>query len=520
MKLTGDRFTIILMVLPWLNPFAPGPAPAVLPWLVSLACGAIALLVILLPSLQGVPELTSRSWVVASLLSASIGLTQYFGIGDALSPWVNATSIGEAFANLRQRNQFASLMNIGLAALLWWAPPTRETTSSAARLFAMAQPAAAGLLMVANAASSSRTGLLEVFTIVLIAVYWGALRHVSRRRVIFTALVAYGASSICLPGLAGFDPGSVGIFARLQDGGPACASRLTLWSNVLHLISLKPWLGWGWDELDYAHFVTLYPGARFCEIADNAHNLPLHLAVELGVPFALLACGVVAWLVWCGKPWRERASRRQMAWAVMVVIGIHSLLEYPLWYGPFQIAVGLCIWILWTTSADCLDSLPNSDNVRLHQINDAIPASTGLRWGVTFLAAAVLVTAGCAAWDYHRISQIYLPPAQRMAEYRTNTLEKIRDTWFFQNQVKFAELSTTTLTADNAAHMNSLAHQLLSFSPEARVVAKLIDSARILGRDEEAAFFELRFKAAYPEAYQQWLARPNLGGSGPRHKVP
>jgi hypothetical protein len=286
------------------------------------------------------------------------------------------------------------------------------------------------------------------------------------------------------------------------------------------LITLKPWFGWGWGELDFAHFITLYPGPRFCEIADNAHNLPLHLAVELGVPFALLACGFMAWLVWRSKPWRERDGGRQMAWGVLAVIGIHSLLEYPLWYGPFQIAVGLCVWIFWTTSADISGKPPTSTKVRPGPIDEAIPVSAGMRWGLSFLAAAVLVAAGCAAWDYHRISQIYLPPAQRMAEYRTNTLEKIRDTWFFQNQVKFAELSTTPLTADNAAFMNSLAHQLLSFSPEARVVVKLIDSARILGRDEEAAFFEVRFKAAYPEAFQQWLAQPNLGGSGPRHKVP
>ena len=38
-----------------------------------------------------------------------------------------------------------------------------------------------------------------------------------------------------------------------------------------------------------------------------------------------------------------------MAWAVLAVIGLHSLLEYPLWYGPFQIAFGLCLAWLWLT---------------------------------------------------------------------------------------------------------------------------------------------------------------------------
>lgn len=36
--------------------------------------------------------------------------------------------------------------------------------------------------------------------------------------------------------------------------------------------------------------MTLFPGERFCVLLDNAHNLPLHLAVELGVPVAALLC--------------------------------------------------------------------------------------------------------------------------------------------------------------------------------------------------------------------------------------
>ncbi len=71
---------------------------------------------------------------------------------------------------------------------------------------------------------------------------------------------------------------------------------------MLHLIAQKPWLGWGWGELDYAHYMTLFPGVRFCVLLDNAHNLPLHLAVELGVPVAALLCfAVLAW-VWKARP--------------------------------------------------------------------------------------------------------------------------------------------------------------------------------------------------------------------------
>jgi hypothetical protein len=92
----------------------------------------------------------------------------------------------------------------------------------------------------------------------------------------------------------------------------------------------------------------------------------------------------------------------------------------------------------------------------------------------------------------------------RAEPYRENTLNKIRGSWLFQNQVQFAELTTITLTPENAAQINAMAKQLLHFSPEARVVEKLIESAVMLGRDEEALFYLQRFKAAFPEAHARW----------------
>ncbi|PSJ19817.1 polymerase, partial [Halomonas sp. ND22Bw] len=90
-------------------------------------------------------------------------------------------------------------------------------------------------------------------------------------------------------------------------------------------------------ELSYAHFSHLYAGPRFVEILDNAHNLPLHLAVELGVPVAVVVCAGFMALVLGARPWRERGPTRLMAWAVLGAMVLHSLLEYPLWYGPFQL---------------------------------------------------------------------------------------------------------------------------------------------------------------------------------------
>ena len=490
--------------MPWLNPFASGPLSAFLPWLVSLACATLLVFLWRHIRTDDIP----KSWCFAALVSAVLGLIQYLGFADSFAPWVNTTAPGEAFANLRQRNQFASLTNIGLVALVWLAG--RDGVSKGGWLIV-----AAALLAVGNAASSSRTGLLQLLMVAVLIAWWGGLRQRGTRKLILAAGLAYAIASLALPVMIGREFGGSGILGRLNDGGAACSSRLILWRNVLDLIALKPWFGWGWGELDYAHFVTLYPGGpdtRFCEILDNAHNLPLHLAVELGIPVALAVCGLGAWLILRAKPWLEQDAMRQLAWGVMAVIMLHSLLEYPLWYGPFQMAWGWCVWLLVTTPAR-LKCGSTTNVVKIGVLTDFDGGFDGnfkiirplAPVYTTYTAILFIVFITYAAWDYYRISQIYLAPNQRSEAYRDNTLAKIQGSWLFKNQVRFAELTITPVTAENAARINTMAHGLLHFSPEARVVEKLIDSAVLLGRHDEARFYVARYRVAYPAEYERWL---------------
>jgi hypothetical protein len=422
-------------------------------------------------------------WSVAGLLSSAFALLQYFGLADLFAPWINWAPIGEAFANLRQRNQFASLTSVALAVLLaeWVLTQQRRMLAQDGLL-----AGALVLLVVGNAASSSRTGLLQLLVLSALTLLWR--RNLRTLTWLAAMLACYAIAILVLPWLAGLDPATHGMFSRLREGDALCSSRLTLWRNVLHLIAQKPWLGWGWGELDYAHYITLYEGPRFCDILDNAHNLPLHLAVELGIPAAVLVSGGV--LVWIlrARPWRETDTVRRAAWMVLAVIGVHSLLEYPLWYGPFQLALGLCLGLLWRDDPA------------------APPAPAAVRHMPTLLAVLSLALVAYAAEDYRRISQVYLPPDQRAPEYRDDTLAKAQQSWLYQRQVKFAALSVAEVTPDNAAAMHALATELLHFSPEPRVIEKLLDSAQLLGLQSEVAFHKPRFAAAFPKDYARWLA--------------
>jgi O-antigen ligase len=497
------------IALPWLNPLASGPSPGVVSWLVTFAATASLIFYTSLRTASvGLPLGTSFAqcwarpvawaWLIAGLVSCLIGLIQYFGAAAMLGGWVSQTMPGEAFANLRQRNQFASLTNIALVALVWLAGQRGATGPRQWVIFA-----GAALLAVGNAASSSRTGLVELLALYVLLGVWGALRQPLVLRLLLTAALAYLLALLLLPWLLGFDPAAHGMLARLRGGELACASRLTLWSNVLGLIAQKPWLGWGWEELDYAHYYTLYAGSRFCDILDNAHNLPLHLAVELGIPLALLICGVGMWWVMRRRPWQETDPMRQMAWSVLAVIMLHSLLEYPLWYGPFQVAFGLCVGLLWRTG----DALPG-------------PAATPRGRALKGLLAAILMACcAYAAWDYHRVSQIYKAPQDRDAAYRDGTLLKIRDSWLFRKQVDFAELSLTPLTRDNAQWTFNTATVLLHYSPEPSVIEKVIESAVMLGLDDEALAHLARYRAAFPKEYARW-ATANSRLPGGRERLP
>jgi len=339
------------------------------------------------------------------------------------------------------------------------------------------------MLGLANGHSASRTGVVQLTVLVIMACIWGGWRRPVVIRVLLAAVAGYIAASL----VAQFHLGRSTGIGRLVTEEVTCSSRWGLWRNVLELIGQRPLGGWGWGELDFAHYDTLYAGERFCEILDNAHNLPLHLAVELGLPVALLACGAVLWGLWIGRPWAERDLSRQFAWCCLAVLGLHSLLEYPLWYSPFLAIAASATGILWSGHARAVPVIRKA-----------------LHLGLPFV---LMLAAAGAAYDYRRVSQLYMPWQERLTAYQDDTLRKVSDSWLFADQVRFAELVTRSVEPENAARIQTMARQALHFSPEPRVIERLLESSRLLGDREEAAYQEARFSRAFPEAFEHWRSR-------------
>ena len=112
----------LLVALPWLWPFTSGPVAATLPYLAGVTVAAVLLLA--WPARASGRDAPLRAvaagWLGAALVSSGIALLQYFDLEGPLFPWVNIAEPGQAFGNLRQPNQLASLLVIGLLSLRWW----------------------------------------------------------------------------------------------------------------------------------------------------------------------------------------------------------------------------------------------------------------------------------------------------------------------------------------------------------------------------------------------------------------
>jgi hypothetical protein len=462
----------VLLVLPWLAPWSPSPQPNTVPLLVSWAC--IGLLLLWGRRIQALD--VARAWAVAALVSSVMGLIQYFGAAEVFSPWLHVAALGEANANLRQRNQLATLLVIGMLAVLWWRAHGLKTRHA---LWMLA------LLAIGNAATSSRTGLLHMLLVCGLVVFWAWRSRSQMLRLSphlgFWTLGMYLLANWVLPWCLSVLSGQDVIDALTRMGhNEGCGSRRVLWANVVELIGQKPWTGWGWGELKYAHYITAYEGGpekRFCEILGNAHNLPLHLAFTLGIPVtAALGLALLARVVWV-RPWTSASPTHQLAWSVLSVIGLHSLLEFPLWYGPFQMGVLLCgVLLLSPTSS-----------------GSASP-SRGLQLiGGLLLAIVCLVGA-----DYARARQIYMPASQRWPLWRDDPLGAAHSSWFFQKSATFAELTLTRVTPENAPWVLATSLETLHYSPEPKVVRQLILSAHMLGKQDLVDLHTARWRAAFP----------------------
>ena len=213
---------------------------------------------------NAIPSALAWGLLLAGALNVLVGLLQYYKLADALVPWITSPTFGRPWGTLRQPNQFATSISLALIGVLW----LYVTWDS--RRMRISLIAAAVLLIAATAASGSRTGVLQLALIAVTAggVAWKERRAPTPARrlppplALLAMLPLYFALNWLLPHLSATGSGGKAVASagalvqRLQPTALGNESRLTLWHNVLSLIAERPFTGWGWGELSYAHFMA------------------------------------------------------------------------------------------------------------------------------------------------------------------------------------------------------------------------------------------------------------------------
>jgi O-antigen ligase len=118
--------------------------------------------------------------------------------------------------------------------------------------------------------------------------------------------------------------------------------RLTYLQQAWQLFLQYPIMGAGWGQFGWHNLNVTEQYPNQTGLTRHSHNIVFQLLAELGIlGTAFLLIGVIGWVV--KQRHGEFTPERWWLLALLSVLGIHSLLEYPLWYTYFLMIAALLL---------------------------------------------------------------------------------------------------------------------------------------------------------------------------------
>ncbi len=307
-----------------------------------------SLLVMLGRGLAQELELTSvadtLAWFVLAggMLNALAGLVQHYEISTPINFLVSRKGAGAVFGNLNQANHYAAHLALALGSTVY--------LFARRKLGGVTAGSCIALLLLMSAFTGSRSPWLYLATFTFLAVVTRQLRcdEQSRRLALLAVwllpgfLLAHGVAQLIAPA-EGLQVTSA---QRLFQVASGIKPRIELWDTAWRMFLAAPILGAGWGQFSWHHFLSQASSLGTADLGlfSHAHNLVFHLLAETGIIGAVVICGAgLFWLL----DLRKVAVDASWWWllSLLAVIGIHSMLEFPLWYayflGPAALLIGL-----------------------------------------------------------------------------------------------------------------------------------------------------------------------------------
>lgn len=366
------------------------------------------------------------SLVIGGALSALFAIQQVWSISTLLLGVVTAKGSYGASGNLSQANHLASYMGIGLASVSYLLLKNKLRIIPALVL--------GGWLVLALGMTGARSAWLYLFSMVVLSVGWLYVRRSPEARKLALASFAYIAGFIFFQWLLSDTSRLVTASQRLAVDGGGLEVRLIYWRHAFEMFLANPLFGVGYQNFAWENFMLVAHDMEkgvvlpvSLQAANNSHNVFMHVLAEFGLPGLLLACLLVYWMFRQAiKSWNPE---RLWAWAVLSVLGIHSLLEFPLWYANF--------WAVFVVVLGVLED-PWRDEEEGRR--------RGFRLVVVPVVLAGLAVLGSLGLKYPMLERVFSYSPERNPAYTSTHLqldfESLQGSWFLDPWIAFAYSAT------------------------------------------------------------------------------
>lgn len=269
--------------------------------------------------------------LVGAELNALAGILQNYRWHTFLDAVVTAKISVAVYGNVAQPNHFANYITLGLISLglLYMRSLLR-----AWYVALLTMP-----LLFVLVLSGSRSVWLYLLFMAGMAWWWQRSDKSCLPLLRYTLLLLLGFGLmhgvVQIPWLEGAS-GSVTTMRRLFGEGASGSIRLYLWREGWQIFTQFPLLGAGFGQFAWQHFQfgPVLRNTNIVGLYNNAHSLVTQIAAEMGLAGLLILLGTLAmWLIQCNRV--QRTVYHWWGYALLGVLAIHSLLEYPLWYAYF-----------------------------------------------------------------------------------------------------------------------------------------------------------------------------------------
>ncbi|MBS1190724.1 MAG: lipid core-O-antigen ligase-like enyme [Rhodocyclaceae bacterium] len=438
--------------------------------------------------LQAFADILATAILIGALLEALTGGIQLAGL--ARLPWTFPHVGGGLRGNLAQPNNFADHLWLGVASALYLRTRGRLGVAATAACFLVLLPFAV--------LSGSRSGWLYAIGLAVFSLAW-AWRQPDRatRMLARWSIGALVGSLLCQ---LAFNASWVPVPANIATSGTRLAQgsydsvRLALWRIALDAFLENPWLGAGFGQYTrqvHLHVLDLMPW-RSPGLPEHAHNIVLNLLAEMGLAAGLLLLILVGrWVAGL-----LRAPRTPEVWwiiAMALVLGIHSNLEYPLWYGFFLAVAALLAGA-------------GSRTNRVLQPGRSAP----------YAMAAFLALGGLTLYNLHRDyglledalnGRLAAASAQEGRQLTEDALKRLARESLLRPYVDLAVANLMADDRDNLELKLQNCDRAQRFSASRDIVFKCAHLLALAGRQDEGRLALRRAVAAYPDRAEEVLAQ-------------